>query len=718
MIPAPLPAPKAKAARAHATPAAQPAPPSASAPKDPPLRNRAEIAARYDQLRHKIATANEADKLAIREQGRTLQALANVIDAVNEPNRDARGRAFQEAIPDVIKAAQRQVRAFVQKLRGIFGDVNATPEANGTGGVAYNKAANRLEVSWNEVHNSAGTAYTDALKAGATVEQAREAATGKVRAILDQALRHAAEVRAKSGGENAADRETRHAPDPQQGLREPTPAEKARDEIGANLVERPRHVLRAYLEGRTPEEIGAALGLTPEQGAHAAKRVTMHVGNLLRERGFSEGEISAALKPRSTRSDETSRDSGMPGEDRQMAGSEPATPKPSAVATARDAIGANLVERPRYVLRSYLAGKTPEEIGAALGLTPEQAAHAVKRVAMHVGNLLRERGFSEAEIADAVKPRSPQPNAPGSSSLQPSAAERIRDEIAANLVERPRQILQARLNGQTPEEIGAQLGLTPEQARIASDNVAKHVANLMRERGISAEDAGNAVNARTAMERACAPAASEPLASSQPPEPSSEKSQPVAQNSEPAPATVEPKKETSPTAPTAPNTEIAAGTNRDADQRPGTDTPYRSLSDGTRPMIGGYSTRGTPWEGVIKWLQGGDFPMPVIPRLVPIRRMMADITAVTGNEVALVRLKDGSRVLRMGKGDKLPPKDIVRMIAHTHPSGELFFSREDAQKFLTNPKNPKSSVLTDPADGFATRLHMSKWISEKHLWGL
>jgi hypothetical protein len=97
---------------------------------------------------------------------------------------------------------------------------------------------------------------------------------------------------------------------------------------------------------------------------------------------------------------------------------------------------------------------------------------------------------------------------------------------------------------------------------------------------------------------------------------------------------------------------------------------------------------------------------------------MADISAVTGNEVALVRLKDRRRVLRMGTADEIPSRDIVRMIAHTHPSGNMFFSRRDAQKFIGNPKKPKSSVLIDPADGFATRLHLSTWVKEKHLWGL
>jgi hypothetical protein len=135
-------------------------------------------------------------------------------------------------------------------------------------------------------------------------------------------------------------------------------------------------------------------------------------------------------------------------------------------------------------------------------------------------------------------------------------------------------------------------------------------------------------------------------------------------------------------------------------------------------MIGEYSTKGARWEGVIEMLKLGDFAMKSEPRDVPIRQMMADITAVTGNEVTLLRLKDGSGVLRMGNGTSIPAHDIVRMIAHTHPSGELSFSRGDAQKFLTNPKKPRSSVLIDPADGFATRLHMSTWIAKKHLWGL
>jgi hypothetical protein len=153
-------------------------------------------------------------------------------------------------------------------------------------------------------------------------------------------------------------------------------------------------------------------------------------------------------------------------------------------------------------------------------------------------------------------------------------------------------------------------------------------------------------------------------------------------------------------------------------QSPGSETSYASLPDGTRPMIGGYSTKGTRWEGVIKMLEGGDFPMPISPRPMPIRQMMADISAVTGNEVALVRLKDGSRVLRMGKGDLVPAEGIKRMIAHTHPSGNLFFSKSDVDRFTENPLRPKSSVLIDPADGFATRLHVSAWQHQKHFRGI
>ena len=97
------------------------------------------------------------------------------------------------------------MRAFAFRFKHVFAGVDAQTEANRTGGVAYDKAANRLQVSWNEIHNSAGNAYANALRDGATVEQARAGATRKIRSILDEELRHVADLRANG------DAATRHA---------------------------------------------------------------------------------------------------------------------------------------------------------------------------------------------------------------------------------------------------------------------------------------------------------------------------------------------------------------------------------------------------------------------------------------------------------------------------------------------------------------------------
>ena len=53
-----------------------------------------------------------------------------------------------------------------------------------------------MKVSWNEVANSAGITYQEALRSGASEAEARQAAAGKVRSILDEELRHVADVRA------------------------------------------------------------------------------------------------------------------------------------------------------------------------------------------------------------------------------------------------------------------------------------------------------------------------------------------------------------------------------------------------------------------------------------------------------------------------------------------------------------------------------------------
>lgn len=79
-------------------------------------------------------------------------------------------------------------------------------------------------------------------------------------------------------------------------------------------------------------------------------------------------------------------------------------------------------------------------------------------------------------------------------------AEKARDEITANLAERPRKLMESRIEGQTPEEAGARLNMEPATAKAASDNVAKGVVARMKAKGFSDEDAQGALFASRARE--------------------------------------------------------------------------------------------------------------------------------------------------------------------------------------------------------------------------
>jgi len=115
-----------------------------------------------------------------------------------------------------------------------------------------------------------------------------------------------------------------------------------------------------------------------------------------------------------------------------------------------------------------------------------------------------------------------------------------------------------------------------------------------------------------------------------------------------------------------------------------------------------------PHSGLLKALQSGtDVLVP--PGTTGIRTMMADITANTGNEVALLRLTNGSRVFRLGtpKYVLLGP-DVKTVIAHTHSGGILEFSESDFDALTA--RGQRSSVLIDPKSAFGTRVSISgKW---------
>ncbi len=91
------------------------------------------------------------------------------------------------------------------------------------------------------------------------------------------------------------------------------------------------------------------------------------------------------------------------------------------------------------------------------------------------------------------------------------------------------------------------------------------------------------------------------------------------------------------------------------------------------------------------------------PRGQVDREMMAGITAATGHEVALLRLENGERVLKIGDDHTVDLPQGAKIIAHTHPGGNLVFSNEDVAAF--HAAGQKSSVLIG-ADGTAVRLRV------------
>lgn len=104
-------------------------------------------------------------------------------------------------------------------------------------------------------------------------------------------------------------------------------------------------------------------------------------------------------------------------------------------------------------------------------------------------------------------------------------------------------------------------------------------------------------------------------------------------------------------------------------------------------------------------------------------QLMGELTVATGREVAIIRIGN-QRWLRLGDVDEYGPRvvlfDADRVIAHTHPSGELRFSigPDSDMAVFTNPNlkqiNPnsrlslqKSSVLVAP-DGTTVRLPIQR----------
>ena len=86
--------------------------------------------------------------------------------------------------------------------------------------------------------------------------------------------------------------------------------------------------------------------------------------------------------------------------------------------------------------------------------------------------------------------------------------------------------------------------------------------------------------------------------------------------------------------------------------------------------------------------------------------MMAKITAETGNEVALLRLTNGRRVLRMGGPDYVYiGRGVKTIIAHTHPRGALWLSKADVDTLTV--LGQRSTVIILPRHAFGLRLMTS-----------
>jgi hypothetical protein len=83
--------------------------------------------------------------------------------------------------------------------------------------------------------------------------------------------------------------------------------------------------------------------------------------------------------------------------------------------------------------------------------------------------------------------------------------------------------------------------------------------------------------------------------------------------------------------------------------------------------------------------------------------MMSDLSLVSGNEIALVRMQSGRRVLMMGTPDAVNVGPFAkRIIAHTHPQGSLRFSSPDLRAL--QKRGQHSSVIISPREDFGVRI--------------
>ena len=111
-------------------------------------------------------------------------------------------------------------------------------------------------------------------------------------------------------------------------------------------------------------------------------------------------------------------------------------------------------------------------------------------------------------------------------------------------------------------------------------------------------------------------------------------------------------------------------------------------------------------QSVIRLLERGqDVQMP---SGAASSKLLGEITVATQREVGLIRV-NGKRVLRIGDVDGIDMSDASRVIAHTHPSGDLRFSgvvggiQGDIPSFHIYQPSQRSSGLIAP-DGTFKRL--------------
>jgi len=98
---------------------------------------------------------------------------------------------------------------------------------------------------------------------------------------------------------------------------------------------------------------------------------------------------------------------------------------------------------------------------------------------------------------------------------------------------------------------------------------------------------------------------------------------------------------------------------------------------------------------------GAEVPVP--RGTTGIRTMMSVLSVVSGNEVVLVRLGNGNRVMTMGGPNAVQiPRNTTRVIARTHPQRSLRLSAVDVRTL--NRLEQRSTVLNAPRENIGVRV--------------